>query len=60
MEGILDKKAMPPDCFSCGVCLDVCPEDAIAFTASRNKSNQIATTSPEVRSEVVVEGGSKD
>jgi ferredoxin len=33
MTGILDKKPLPPDCFSCGVCLNVCPEDAISFSA---------------------------
>ena len=36
MEAILkrDKKTIP-DCFSCGTCIDVCPQDAIRFTATR-------------------------
>lgn len=36
MEAIIkqDKKTIP-DCFSCGTCIDVCPQDAIRFTARR-------------------------
>ena len=33
MTAILDKHKTRPDCFACGVCIDVCPEDAVDFSA---------------------------
>ncbi len=37
MEAILKKeKSVIPDCFACGACIDVCPKDAVRFTADRS------------------------
>ncbi len=39
MESIIkqDKRTIP-DCFSCGTCIDVCPQDAVRFTSKRTKT----------------------
>lgn len=31
VQSILDKRRFRPDCFACGRCIEVCPEDALGF-----------------------------
>lgn len=44
MTAILDKHKTRPDCFACGVCINVCPEDAVSFSARAPKMSESEST----------------
>jgi polyferredoxin len=37
MGAILESDRIVPDCFSCGVCIETCPVEAISFTSGKRK-----------------------
>jgi polyferredoxin len=40
VKAIVDGDKLRPDCFACGVCIDVCPTDALAFGIGKTRANR--------------------
>ena len=40
VKAIVDGDKLLPDCFACGVCIDVCPTDALTFGIGRTRDNE--------------------
>jgi len=42
MSAILRQDRVIPDCFSCGVCTEICPEKAISFSKEKREKPSVA------------------
>ncbi|MCK4937914.1 MAG: 4Fe-4S binding protein [Methanosarcinales archaeon] len=40
VKAIVDGDELRPDCFSCGVCIDACPTDALTFGIGKTSANR--------------------
>ena len=40
VKAIVDGDKLRPDCFACGVCIDACPTDALAFGIDKMRANR--------------------
>lgn len=40
VKAIVDGDKMRPDCYACGVCIDACPTDALAFGIGKMRANR--------------------